>query len=75
MDNLAADELRSAYRCLSAKSAAKYPTALDTKASRSYSLPFRAEGLKQSKQRPVGSVGVEALLDHQQYGRLTIIVA
>jgi len=31
--------------------------------------------LKQTKQRPVGSVGVEALLDHEVNGRLTIIVA
>jgi hypothetical protein len=36
---------------------------------------FGLSSLKQSKQRPVGSVGVEALLDHAFNGRLTIIVA
>jgi hypothetical protein len=30
-------------------------------AQQPYSLPFRTSGLKQTKQRPVGSVGVEAL--------------
>jgi hypothetical protein len=35
---------------------------LDTSVLHTYSLPFRTEGLKSSKQRPVGSVGVEALL-------------
>ncbi len=43
--------------------------ALDRASSRPYSLPFRTYSLKQQKQRPVGSVGVEALLDHKQYGR------
>src|SRR6476659_9539096 len=34
---------------------------LDTVHTQPYSLPFRTSGLKQTKQRPVGSVGVEAL--------------
>jgi hypothetical protein len=34
---------------------------LDTVRTQPYSLPFRTSGLKQTKQRPVGSVGVEAL--------------
>jgi len=34
---------------------------LDTLTLHPYSLPFRTSGLKQSMQRPVGSVGVEAL--------------
>lgn len=38
--------------------------ALDRDYSAPYSLPFRTNSLKQQKQRPVGSVGVEALLDH-----------
>jgi hypothetical protein len=37
---------------------------LDSKQLRPYSLPFRTEQSEANKQRPVGSVGVEALLDH-----------
>ena len=44
-------------------------SALDGVQSGLYSLPFRTNSLKHQKQRPVGSVGVEALLDHRQYGR------
>jgi hypothetical protein len=51
------------------------PTPLDTNHLRPYSLPFRTHSLKQQKQRPVGSVGVEALLDQARDGRLTVIVA
>ena len=36
--------------------------ALDSLSRHPYSLPFRTDGLKSTKQRPVGSVGVEALL-------------
>ena len=37
---------------------------LDTGRAHLYSLPFRARVSEAIKQRPVGSVGVEALLDH-----------
>ena len=40
-----------------------------------YSLPFRTFSLKPERQRPVGSVGVEALPPTSKNGRLTIIVA
>ena len=36
-------------------------SALDSFGSAYYSLPFRTYSLKLTKQRPVGSVGVEAL--------------
>jgi hypothetical protein len=50
------------------------PHTLDSDGSHPYSLPFRTKQSEANKQRPVGSVGVEALLD-QQDGRLTVIVA
>lgn len=40
--------------------------ALDTNHGRPYSVPFRTKSLNSIKQRPDGSVGVEALLDHWQ---------
>ena len=49
--------------------------ALDTTGTRTYSLPFRTKRLETNKQRPVGSVGVEALLDRRAIRSLTIIVA
>ena len=39
--------------------------ALDTTRAQPYSLPFRTKRLETNKQRPVGSVGVEALLDRR----------
>jgi hypothetical protein len=38
---------------------------LDRHHSGPYSLPFRTNSLKQQTQRPVGSVGVEALPDRK----------
>jgi len=48
---------------------------LDSERAHPYSLPFRAKVSEANKQRPVGSVGVEALLDFASNGRLTMIVA
>ena len=45
------------------------PPALDSNDLGPYSLPFRTLGLKVAKQRPVGSVGVEALLGPSNIGR------
>ena len=50
--------------------------ALDTTRLRPYSSGFRTQRLKSTMQRPVGSVGVEALLDCPVMTiALTIIVA
>jgi hypothetical protein len=52
--------------CVAGLCVAGLCVALDTNHGRPYSVPFRTKSLNSIKQRPDGSVGVEALLDHWQ---------